>query len=478
MLTSLVRDGREQVARPVANGGPTPASSGNRATPRRDGAWFTALREREFSRLDRSGETYLDYTGSALYAESQVTHHLELLSQSILGNPHSQSVASLRSTESIEDARRSTLQFFSADPNEYVVIFTANASGASRLVGEAFAFRRGSRFVLSADNHNSVNGIREIARARGANVEYLGLDDELRLAGEERLLTPVTVPSLFAFPAQSNFSGVQHPLTLVEVARRNGYTVLLDAAAFAPTNPLRLDTVRPDFVALSFYKMFGYPTGVGALIARREALAVLERPWFAGGTVEFVSVQHRTHMLKAGAEGFEDGTPNFGAIAALDAGFELLGDAGMASVKRHVGRLTTMLLTELASLRHLNGRSMTRVYGPTDNRARGGTVAFNVVDRVGRVVPYQRVEAKALELGVSIRGGCFCNPGAAERAFGFPLAGSAACMERARRDGFSVETFAECLGGDIAVGAVRASLGIASNERDLDRLLEVIAASC
>jgi selenocysteine lyase/cysteine desulfurase len=150
-------------------------------------------------------------------------------------------------------------------------------------VGEAFAFRRGSRLVLSADNHNSVNGIREIARVRGAEVHYVPLDDELRLEGEERLLTPVTAPSLFAFPAQSNFSGVQHPLALVDVARRAGYAVLLDAAAFAPTNALRLDVVRPDFVALSFYKMFGYPTGVGALIVRREALAALERPWFAGG---------------------------------------------------------------------------------------------------------------------------------------------------------------------------------------------------
>ena len=149
----------------------------------------------------------------------------------------------------------------------------------------------------------------------------------------------------------------------------------------------------------------------------------------------------------------------------------------MANVKRHVGGLTTLLLAELAALHHGNGRKMTRVYGPIDNRARGGTVAFNVVDRFGRVVPYQRVEQTALRRGVSIRGGCFCNPGAAERAFGFPASVSAACMERARREGFSVASFAECLGGEIAVGAVRASLGIASNGRDIQRLLEVVEAS-
>jgi selenocysteine lyase/cysteine desulfurase len=371
-----------------------------------------------------------------------------------------------------------TLEFFAADPAEYDVIFTANASGALRLVGEAFAFGHGSRLVLSADNHNSVNGIREIAQARGAELRYVTLDQELRLEGEERQLTQATAPSLFAFPAQSNFSGVQHPLGLVEAAHRAGYAVLLDAAAFTPTNSLSLDDVHPDFVALSFYKMFGYPTGVGALIARREALAALKRPWFAGGTVEFVSIQHRTHMFKAGAEGFEDGTPNFGAIAALPAGFELLGDIGMRNVKAHVGQLTTMLLAELSALQHSNGRSMTTIYGPTDGRGRGATVAFNVMDRYGRVVPYQQVEELALTNGVSIRGGCFCNPGAAERAFGFPATESAACMERARREGFSVPAFGACLGGDVAVGAVRASFGIASNENEIQRLIAVILDSC
>ena len=73
-----------------------------------------------------------------------------------------------------------------------------------------------------------------------------------------------------------------------------GYTVLLDAAAFVPTSPLSLREVRPDFVALSIYKISGYPTGVGALICRHEALRALVRPSFAGGTVEFVSVTERS----------------------------------------------------------------------------------------------------------------------------------------------------------------------------------------
>ena len=87
--------------------------------------------------------------------------------------------------------------------------------------------------------------------------------------------------------------------------------MLLDAAAFVPTNRLDLEAVQPDFVIVSFYKMFGYPTGVGCLLARHDALARLARPWFAGGTVNFATVQARAHLLSPGEAGFEDGTLNY-----------------------------------------------------------------------------------------------------------------------------------------------------------------------
>src|SRR5205814_10379577 len=142
------------------------------------------------------------------------------------------------------------------------VCFTANASAAIKLVGESYRFGPTGSLVLSADNHNSVNGVREYARRAGASVRYVPLDDELRLRDPGPWLdaAPGSGPRLFAYPAQSNFSGVEHPLSLVEVARARGYDVLLDAAAFVATNRLDLQAVSPEFVAVSFYQVFGYPT--------------------------------------------------------------------------------------------------------------------------------------------------------------------------------------------------------------------------
>jgi selenocysteine lyase/cysteine desulfurase len=122
--------------------------------------------------------------------------------------------------------------------------------------------------------------------------------------------------NLFVFPAQSNFSGVKHPLDLTERAHGKGLDVLLDAAAYVPSSRLDLSVVKPDFVTISFYKMFGYPTGIGALLIRRSVFKKLKRPWFAGGTVNFASVQGNGHYLSPNEAAFEDGTVNYLNIPA------------------------------------------------------------------------------------------------------------------------------------------------------------------
>jgi len=442
---------------------------------------FAELRRREFGRLEATDHAYLDYTGSALYPECLVTEHAEALRHLVLGNPHSENPASRASTARVQAARERVLRFFDADPDEYCVCFSANTTGAIHLVASGYAFGPEAPFILATDDHNSVNGVRAYAERAGARVHYLPLDDELRLhdpASRLAVLRRTHVGAgLVALPAQSNFSGVQHPLALVERARSLGYTVLLDAAAYVPTSPLSLRRVPADFVACSFYKMFGYPTGVGALVARRDALARLRRPWFAGGTVEYVSVQHGSHLLRDGVDGFEDGTVSFLDADAVIRGLDFLDDIGMTRIRRHVTSLAGSLIERLRGLLHPDGSPMVRVYGPRDRHDCGGAVTFNVLDARGEALPYELVEEQARRAGVSVRGGCFCNPGASETAFGFVPDLTADCIAATRREGWSLERFARRMracDGAHAIGAVRASLGIASNERDLERLVQVI----
>jgi selenocysteine lyase/cysteine desulfurase len=436
--------------------------------------FFTDLRRREYSRLDRSAEAYLDYTGSALYSDTQITRHTERMKEGIFGNPHSENAPSRRSTSLIEEARERVLRFLDAREEDYSVTFTANTSAAIKLVAESYPFGRHASLTLAADNHNSMNGIRQFAMRAGAAVHYLPLDDELQLADAEARLKRNRSPGLFGFPAQSNFSGVRHRLDLVDTAHDHGYEVLLDAAAFLPTTRLSLRKVAADFVVFSAYKVLGFPTGVGALVARKGAAARLTRPWFAGGTVEYASVQHPRHLLQSGPAGFEDGTPAFLDIAALSDGFDFIDSLDADRVCAHLHCLTAYAWTRIESLGHSDGSPLTEIYGPASRTSHGGTIAFNVLRRDGTAVPFIEVVERARAASVSLRGGCFCNPGAAEAAFDFPAEKTRNCLDSLDASGFSIERLAECLGSGVRVGAVRASFGIPTNRSDIDRAVDVI----
>lgn len=448
-----------------------PAYAGTRA--------LDELRAAEYGRLDAQGHTYLDYTGAGLHADSQVREHAESLTRQVLGNPHSASPSSMASTQAVERARASVLAYFNGT-GEYTAVFTLNASGALKLVGESYPFGAGGRYVLTADNHNSVNGIREFALAKGATVEYAPLTvPELRI--DQPALTTLlekadrSRANLFAFPAQSNFSGAKHPLSLVEAARERGWHVLLDAAAFVPTNKLDLRVVSPDFVAISFYKMFGYPTGIGCLLIRNETLETLKRPWFAGGTVNFATVQGRIHVLAAREAGFEDGTLNYLSIPAVEIGLRHLQSIGIDTIQTRVACLTAHLLTELSALRHGNGTPMVRLYGPASTSMRGGTVTMNFYDPGGRLLDYRRIDELAGLEGISLRTGCFCNPGAGETAEGL----SEDDMRTAVSEDadITLPRFLQVIQhrSGKSAGAIRVSLGVASNFADVERFVQFAA---
>ena len=164
------------------------------------------LRATEYRRLDESRQIYLDYTGGSLYAESQLEEHLALLRDDVYGNPHSVNPTSSAATALVERARASVLRYFGAPESEYACIFTPNATGALRLVGEAYPFGPQDRFLATFDNHNSVNGIREFARANRARTDYVPLE-----AREQHLDTVLSVGS--------GFGGFQSAMILTRAGR-------------------------------------------------------------------------------------------------------------------------------------------------------------------------------------------------------------------------------------------------------------------
>ena len=434
-------------------------------------AFFENLRKQEYSILDEQGQTYLDFTGGNLYARSQVLEHQKLLLGNVLGNPHSTNPTSKKATELVESTRARVLEFFRAG-NDYTCIFTQNASGAMKIVGESYPFGNNSRLVLLSDNHNSVNGIREFCRKKGGKVDYVPVNFEDLQINENQLEKQLQENaggenSLFAMPGQSNVSGVKHSLAWIEKAQKLGYDVLLDAAALVPSTRLDLSVWKPDFVSVSFYKIFGYPTGIGCLLVRNSVFQKLQKPWFAGGTVTLVSVVSQDRFLAGGHERYEDGTINYNNIPAIKIGLDYIDGIGMEKINSRVGHLIKYLAGGLKELRHSNGQPMVKIFGPEGFENRGGNIILNFFDPEGEKHGFEEIEEMANRENISIRSGCFCNPGIDE--INNCLTTEEISKYFTSRDQGNYYDMIKYLGK--MRGATRISVGIASAERDLDRFI-------
>ena len=281
--------------------------------------------------------------------------------------------------------------------------------------------------------------------------------------------------NLFAYPTQSNFSGVQHSLEYISYARQHGWDVLVDCAAFAPTNHLDIGFWKPDFATFSFYKMFGYPTGLGCLLMRHDKVDQMQRPWFAGGTITIASVQGNGHFLLDNEAAFEDGTVDYLNIPAVEIGLRHLQDTGMDLIHERVICLTGWLLEELRGLRHEDGNSMVHIHGPVTTKDRGGTVTISLFDVNGAPIDDHRIEELANYENISLRTGCFCNPGAGEVTHKLSPQEMLTFFEHGQRVSFMELRKIMQEKFNKSVSAVRVSMGIASNFSDVYHFMRFIS---
>ncbi|KAF8307795.1 PLP-dependent transferase [Clavulina sp. PMI_390] len=379
------------------------------------------LRRREFKRLEGGG-VYVDYTGAGLYPESLVHDHAKILATNVFGNPHSASPSSMLSSTYVHAARIAVLNFFDADPEEYDVVFTPNASGALRIIGESYPFVKGtSDLVLPLDAHNSVNGLREFATKAGAKVDYMPIE----VASKQRFEAPSeSAGGLFVLTGQSNLSGLKGNLNLLADAKARGYDTLLDAAALAPSTAISLRSLNGsvDALAISLYKLIGYPTGVGCLVARKEFLAKLRKPWFSGGSVLIVQSPSMGRLLLDGHERWEDGTVNFLSLIAVPRGLQILNNHLPIMAKR-LPLLMHFTLSSLTSLKHANGAPLVELHSPSSPDAyspsdHGAVISMSFLKPSGGRVPPHAVEQRASTANIHVRAGCLCNPGAASCLLG------------------------------------------------------------
>ncbi|XP_058443494.1 molybdenum cofactor sulfurase 3-like [Malaya genurostris] len=436
--------------------------------------------DKEFNRLN--GKCYLDHAGSTLYASSQIHAVQQFLTENLLCNPHtSRTIEDL-----IDQIRYRILRHFNTRSSEYSVIFTSGATASLKLVAENFCFRTSGAFVYHHDSHTSVLGMRDVVGT--TRVYPIGREQLLANLLEQNETTGQNT-SLLVFPAQCNFNGVKYPLELLATIKRyglNGYDqerfhVCLDAACFVSTSFLDLNKYQPDFVCLSFYKLFGFPTGLGALLVHRDASKLLQKRYYGGGTVKIAMAGRNFHVKRDSVvERFEDGTIPFTSIASLIQGFDTLerlvpsvnGQRFIERIARQTFQLGCYCYSRLRSLQHANGNAVVKLYHDTafeTMEQQGGIVNFNILHDDGSYVGFAEFAYMANVHNIILRTGCFCNPGACQRLIGLTDEDVLKHFDAGHVCGDAIDLI-----DNQPTGSVRVSFGYMTKRQDVDRLIEMI----
>ncbi|CAG8110602.1 unnamed protein product [Penicillium salamii] len=442
------------------------------------------IRREEYPLLN--GTTYLDHAGTTPYAKSTIEGFSHDLVSNLFGNPHSMSLSSQLSTQRTDDVRVRMLRFFNADPNEFDLVFVANATAGIKLVAESMrdSDHRGFWYGYHSDSHTSIVGVRELA---GMGYSCFQGDEEMELGISELANNQSKAPRLIAYPAQSNMNGRRLPRRWCEqvrdVSNKSGGNVytLLDAASLVSTAPLDLgpSSSAPDFTVLSFYKIFGFPD-LGALIVRKSAARILEgRKFFGGGTVDMVvAAGAQWHAKKETSihERLEDGTLPFHSIIALDAALDthqrLYGS--MSNISAHTGFLTKEVYDRLSALAHFNETKVCQIYQSNSSsyanlQTQGPIIAFNLCNSRGEWIPKTEVEKLATVQNLQIRTGSVCNPGGTSSYLGW----TGPELRNHYSTGLRCGDSHDVLGGR-PTGILRVSLGAMTNMGDIDSLFSFI----
>ncbi|XP_039263622.2 molybdenum cofactor sulfurase-like [Styela clava] len=466
-----------------------------------------SLRETEFSRL--VDQVYLDHAGSALHGSSQIESYAHALENNLLGNTHSKSSSSELMGDIISHVRNKVLESFNVTDDEFDVIFTSGATEALKLVGEYFDWGPGSTFIYLEDNHTSVVGIRELAAMKNASSYCLSpvmkdsncniydlsqydckLVKSVQTEGDQ--VCQDSSSCLFAFPAMSNFSGVKYPLTWIKDFQNDNLSmnlklsssdsrwyVLCDCAAFCSTSPFDLKQNPADFITISFYKIFGFPTGLGALLIKKSSTNVLcHKRYFGGGSVAGWLASDDFFLPKPDVhEKMEDGSSNFLGILALKHGFDFFYRLGLdgKSIQMYTFTLWQKLHNDMIQLKHWNESPVVKIYryrdsGRTDSSKQGPILAFNVMRSDGSFVGFNHVMQLANNCKIHLRGGCCCNLGACSSMLGI----SCEVMLKAYQDGHVCGDKIDLIRGQ-PIGIVRISLGYCSTQKDIEKFIEFLS---
>jgi len=356
------------------------------------------------------------------------------------------------STRLYEAARQSVAAFVGARPGDSVV-FVRNTTDAINHLAGCLRVPAGAT-VLSTEMEHHAN---MLPWRRLGPVEYLppprsravlleSMEAALRAAGGRVAVVAVT--------GASNVTGEVMPVAeMARLAHAYGAIISVDAAQLAPHRAIDMAAMDVDCLAFSGHKMYA-PFGAGALVVRTDLVAEAEPLLAGGGAVDFVTVDD---VLWTGMpDRLEAGSPNVIGAIALGVAATTLSTVGMERISEHEHELLARVdaaFTRLARLRRLQLWD-----DPSVDRL--GVVTFTVEGMDHALV----AAALSAEHAIGVRHGCFCAHPYITHLLGIDAVAADSVRSSLRR------------GERVGIpGAVRASFGIGTTERDVDELVGALS---
>ncbi len=300
-------------------------------------------------------------------------------------------------TAAYEASREKTAKFVGAPTKG--LIFLRGTTEATNLIRFAWGegnVKKGDVLVTTLmEHHSNIVPWQLLAKKKEATLKFVGLNEDgtLDMDHFEELLKES--PRLVAVTHCSNVLGTINDVAQIcAKAKHAGATTVVDGAQSVPHMPVNISSIGCDFYAFSGHKMLG-PTGIGALVGRKDLLETME-PFQGGGEMIREVFPDRATWNDVPYK-FEAGTVNIADAIGLGAAVDYLSMIGMDKVREHEVRVVEYALETLAKV---NGFHQ---YGPADPRRKGGVVSFNLAD----VHPHDLATILDEE-GIAIRSGHHC----------------------------------------------------------------------
>lgn len=314
-------------------------------------------------------------------------------------NPHRGAYElSVKATQIYEDAREKVRKFLGTEKTSEI-IFTKNATESLNLLAYSYGMtfiNPGDEIVISiAEHHSNIVPWQQVAKAKGATLQYLYVNEAGILTDEEIEKKISSKTKIVAVTQVSNVLGIINPIEkIVHKAHSVGAVVIVDGAQSVPHFSVDVRALDIDFLAFSGHKMLA-PMGVGVLYGKEHLLDKMP-PFLSGGDmIEYVWEQD-TSFAPLPAK-FEAGTQNVGGVLGLSAAIDYIEKVGFSNIEQIEKELIHYAIPKLKQLPYIT------LYGCEDLSKKTGVISFNVND----IHPHD-VSSILDADGVAIRAGHHC----------------------------------------------------------------------